>query len=63
VKIDHGGVNIMPYNTFGAVASYACDDGWELDGTKARVCQGDETWSGVKPRCTLKDISKSGQGH
>ncbi|XP_025113067.1 protein lev-9-like isoform X2 [Pomacea canaliculata] len=53
VDIAHGKVSILPYNKFGAVARYTCDDGYTLIGLPLRVCQGDETWNGEEPRCEL----------
>ena len=52
-QIPHGKVDILPYNRFGAVARYTCQDGYTLVGLPARVCQGDETWNGDEPRCEL----------
>lgn len=49
--IPHGRVEIIPFNQFGAVAKYICDDGYTLFGVPGRVCQGDETWSKEEPRC------------
>ncbi|XP_053381384.1 protein lev-9-like isoform X3 [Mercenaria mercenaria] len=50
-NIPHGRVEIKPNNRFGAVAQYFCEDGYKLRGDQARVCQGDETWSGSIPQC------------
>ncbi|KAH3792686.1 hypothetical protein DPMN_146185 [Dreissena polymorpha] len=38
---------------FGAVARCVCDTGYKPRGDQARVCQGDEKWSGVAPQCLL----------
>ncbi|XP_060603998.1 protein lev-9-like isoform X2 [Ruditapes philippinarum] len=43
----------MSNNRFGAVAQYFCKDGYRLHGDQARVCQGDETWSGSIPQCIV----------
>ncbi|GFO45609.1 sushi, von Willebrand factor type a, egf and pentraxin domain-containing protein 1-like [Plakobranchus ocellatus] len=51
--IQNGRVRIVPYNRFAALANYECNDGYSLVGLHARVCQGDETWSGEPPRCEL----------
>ncbi|XP_060600174.1 protein lev-9-like isoform X1 [Ruditapes philippinarum] len=50
-NIPHGRVDIKPNNRFGAIAQYYCEDGYKLRGDQARVCQGDETWSGSIPQC------------
>ncbi|KAK3088917.1 hypothetical protein FSP39_025445 [Pinctada imbricata] len=52
-RIPNGRVNIVPFNKFGAVAKYTCNDGYELKGLAIRVCQGNEEWSGQEPRCVL----------
>ncbi|XP_050406402.1 protein lev-9 isoform X1 [Patella vulgata] len=52
-RIPHGHVEIIPFNQFGAVAKYRCDDGYTLFGITGRVCQGDETWSRQAPTCNL----------
>ncbi|XP_041370822.1 protein lev-9-like isoform X2 [Gigantopelta aegis] len=51
--IPNGRIEIIPFNQFGAVAKYYCNDGYTLFGLPARVCQGDETWSGDPPVCRL----------
>ncbi|KAL8561202.1 hypothetical protein ACOMHN_029273 [Nucella lapillus] len=51
--IANGKVDILPFNRFGAVARYTCQEGYTLVGLPARVCQGDETWNGDEPRCEL----------
>ena len=37
-----------------SVASYTCDEGFELFGTGMRMCQSNKTWSGVEPKCQGK---------
>ena len=37
--------------TVGSVASYSCDDGYDLVGDMMRVCQSDGMWSGDDPQC------------
>ncbi|KAJ8300265.1 hypothetical protein KUTeg_021784 [Tegillarca granosa] len=50
---EHGSVTITPYNKFGAVARYRCNDGYSLKGVHFRVCQGDRTWSDAEPICII----------
>ncbi|CAG5126876.1 unnamed protein product, partial [Candidula unifasciata] len=50
-NIAHGRVSVSPFNRFGSIAVYSCDEGYVLEGLHARVCQGDETWMGEAPRC------------
>lgn len=33
------------------MATYSCDDGYELDGEEGRQCQIDGTWEGEPPSC------------
>ena len=40
--------------TFGSLAVYSCNDGYELVGSNMRECQANGTWSGVTPSCTLE---------
>ena len=37
--------------TVGGVATYVCDDGFELDGSMTRTCESSGMWSGEKPVC------------
>ncbi|KAH3791983.1 protein lev-9-like isoform X2 [Dreissena polymorpha] len=56
--IPHGRVAMIPNNKFGAVAQYMCNEGYKLKGDPARVCQGDEQWSGTIPQCFLDYTEK-----
>ena len=41
--------------TFGSIAEYACNDGFELaGGNKVRKCLGTGNWSGIAPFCQCK---------
>nr|XP_022326524.1 protein lev-9-like isoform X1 [Crassostrea virginica] len=51
--IPNGRVDINPQNMFGGIATYNCDWGYEIQGQKDRVCQGDGLWSGEAPKCVL----------
>ncbi|XP_052789472.1 protein lev-9-like isoform X4 [Mya arenaria] len=55
--IPNGLVDMRPNNKFGAVAQYACNEGYKLRGDPARVCQGDEQWSGTEPQC-FQDLTE-----
>ena len=37
--------------TEGGVATYVCDDGFELEGSMTRTCESSGMWSGVEPMC------------
>ena len=37
--------------TVGGVATYLCDDAYELVGNMTRVCQGNDMWSEDEPVC------------
>ncbi|GAB1599781.1 protein lev-9 isoform X5 [Argonauta hians] len=52
-KIANGKVVIFPYNQFGSVAKYSCEESFKLVGIPMRVCQGDLSWSGDEPKCVL----------
>ena len=36
----------------GDTCSFTCDDGYDLNGTNARTCQNDGTWSGTQAMCS-----------
>ena len=37
--------------TVGGVATYVCDDGFELEGSMTRTCESSGMWSGEEPMC------------
>ena len=37
--------------TEGGVATYVCDDGFELEGSMTRTCESSGMWSGEEPMC------------
>lgn len=39
--------------TFGSLASYTCDDGFQLIGAPSRMCQ-ESLWSEFPPECVRK---------
>ena len=51
----NGDVN-QPGNSVGTVASYACNDGFQLIGDKTRTCEEDGEWSGTDPTCKCECI-------
>ena len=38
-------------STFGAMATYTCDEGFNLIGNSTRLCQADGSWKGTDPTC------------
>ncbi|XP_064602043.1 protein lev-9-like isoform X2 [Liolophura sinensis] len=62
-NIDNGRVDIIPFNKFGALATYKCNDGYNVQGKSHRVCQGDGTWRGEEPRCVLNTNIKDQECH
>ena len=46
----NGDVN-QPGNSVGTVATYTCNDDFELIGDDMRTCQEDGKWSGADPVC------------
>lgn len=50
-KIENG--NFQPKSSmFGTRVTYQCDSSYFLFGSKERLCQGDEDWSGTPAECT-----------
>ncbi|XP_045205733.2 CUB and sushi domain-containing protein 3-like [Mercenaria mercenaria] len=45
----------LPSTTYGAVAVYICDTGYDVFGDVTRVCQEDGIWDGNDPTCELTD--------
>ena len=41
-----------PDYSVGTIATYVCDDGFNLVGDMTRVCQSDSTFSGTDPVCS-----------
>ena len=46
-----GGVICLNGTTVGSKAVYICNNGYNLMGNEARVCQRDGSWNGSKPQC------------
>ncbi len=42
--------------TFGSIAMYSCDDGFELVGVDTRECQATGVWSGAPPSCVSDTV-------
>ena len=40
-----------------AVATYVCNDGYDLVGDELRTCQGNGLWSGAEPTCMCKCLN------
>lgn len=50
--MEHGKVTLASNATYyGAIALYACDSNFELDGVSRRLCQENGTWSSESPAC------------
>ena len=47
---DNGVVDVTT-TTFESNVSYACNDGYYIDGMSTRFCQASATWSGHLPSC------------
>ena len=45
----------VTWNTLvaGGLATYTCNSGFELAGSRTRTCGNDGTWSGDEPSCQL----------
>ncbi|EDO34151.1 predicted protein, partial [Nematostella vectensis] len=41
----------VPSQLVGALATYTCNAGYRVIGSKTRTCQADTTWSGINPSC------------
>ena len=37
--------------TYGSVAVYNCDNGYQVSGDQTRTCMSNGTWSGEEPTC------------
>ena len=49
----HGNINSYVF-TYGSTVEYTCNKGYTLVGSKQRVCQANQTWSGTSPQCTSR---------
>ena len=47
----HGTVERSNGYEVGSIATYECNEPWEMNGHPTRVCLPDATWSGEKPQC------------
>lgn len=54
-SLPNGSVSTPGGTTRGAVANYACDQGYVLTGSATRQCEDAGTWSGSAPQCTAVD--------
>ena len=45
------GAITMSGTTYNSVATYSCNDGYNLVGDITRTCQANATWSGRDPSC------------
>jgi len=44
---------IAPFLTYGEIATYTCESGYDLIGIGQRTCQSDKSWSGSQPSCSI----------
>ena len=51
---DHGSVDTSSGTTFGEIASYACNIGFDVVGVMARLCLESGIWSHSAPVCHIK---------
>lgn len=49
---ENGRINSYLF-TYNSAIEYSCDQGYTLVGSKRRVCQHNQTWTGTVPLCTL----------
>ena len=57
--VKHGKYNALDKAfMYGAIAVYACDQGFQLDGPVRRMCSEDKTWSGTEPSCVHIECPK-----
>ena len=49
-KVRHGHV-LAGDMSYGSMAEYSCDEGYQLDGPTTRMCSSDKQWSGNEPAC------------
>ncbi|XP_044180207.1 sushi, von Willebrand factor type A, EGF and pentraxin domain-containing protein 1-like isoform X4 [Acropora millepora] len=49
---ENGRINSYLF-TYNSAIEYSCDQGYTLVGSKSRVCQHNQTWTGTVPLCTL----------
>ena len=40
-----------------AVATYSCDEGYNVDGDQTRTCQRSGEWTGAAPTCTCMSLT------
>ncbi|MBU6161487.1 MAG: SUMF1/EgtB/PvdO family nonheme iron enzyme [Myxococcales bacterium] len=59
-NVANGRVETPAGSALGAVATYACDDGYALIGDESRTCQASGVWSGAPPTCS--DINECDTG-
>ncbi|XP_035674957.1 P-selectin-like [Branchiostoma floridae] len=56
VAPNHG--SVTGGNTYGDVATYACDPGYEMVGSPTQTCQDNQHWSGSPPYCIRMECAK-----
>ena len=51
---DNGQITYTNGLKVGSVATYACFQGYAINGSETQTCQADGTWSGSHPTCVCK---------
>lgn len=52
----NGSVTMKHGTTFGQIARYSCEDGFNLIGNETLICSANGSWSREEPVCKVKGI-------
>ena len=59
IGVPENGEITLSETTFGSVAVYACDEGFDLVGELFRTCQANAEWTGEEPVCERKTANNT----